>query len=704
VRKMRKDLLLLATMVFIVLLASPVFANVNLDNYPRLDTINMIMCTNETDEITKASTGILDTAWDIRSPANVATLQALSPPWYISTNDGYLFHYWGVNCRDYTPDTSGLEVNYHGRTPGVPLFPLNISLFRYALHLLIGGSVTDNALSATFGWTQKRIDTIPPPAAGQWYDNELPPIPYDPVEATAILADLDGAGHGFSNMTAGHVGVWWCNIPGHVGEMRTIYVLGSTQAIHSTTQMSLYYCTAWNNFFGKDSHGNYYFGGSPSNIAGVDVLDFTLVVEIYSDDRDMDIWGGGWQVGRDPDYLFDFFNSAKDGFGDYNSPGIHNDIVDKDTYAIKYWRWPNGTYITTVADMVKIAWEAQEALYYLTPYMVTYTSVVVNAFAPGLKSWIESLGYGSDTGWSYNWIYWGADLTKTSIKECDSSAPSHLNPEIASTVYDFEVLNRIYDGLFDIEPFTHKDINWAMKSYTIAPWIQPSIGVDYGQAVTIELRQNLYWQNGDHINASDVQWNYDFLIDQQPARYSDILLTYHNTTLYSDPYKLTIYMNCTGIWTVYTYFGNALIFNKKVWSPWLGNSAGGQSWKPETVNYDTWTGETGHGALTCLFGTGAWLFVNYDPIAGAATLIANRANAMYTGNPGYWAKNFLREDVDFSGRVEMADMFACQKAFGATPGNPRWNYAQSDVDASGRVEMADMFRIQKRFGRTTLPS
>jgi ABC-type transport system substrate-binding protein len=687
-------------MVFIVLLASPVFATVNVDNYPRLDTINMIMCTNETDEITKASTGILDTAWDIRSPANVATLQGLTPPWYISTNDGYGFHYWGINCRDYTPDTSGLEVDYHGRTPGVPLFPLNISRFRYALHLLIGGSVTDNALSATFGWTQKRIDTIPAPAAGQWYNSELPPIPYDPAQAMSILADLDGAGHGFSNAT----GDWICNIPGHVGELRTIYVLGSTQAIHSTTQMSLYYCTAWNNFFGKDSHGNYYFGGSPSNIANVDVMDFTLVVEIYSDDRDMDIWGGGWNVGRDPDYLFDFFNSAKDGFGDYNSPGIHDPIVDKDTYAIKYWMWPNGTYITTLAEMVSIAWEAEEALYYLTPYMTKYCSVVVNAFNPGLKSWIESLGYGSDTGWSYNWIYW-SDTTKTSIKECDSSWPSHLNPEVASTVYDFEILSRLYDGLFDIEPFLHKDINWAMTGYTIAPWIQPSVGVTAGQAVTINLRHNLYWQNGDHINASDVKWNYDFLIDQQPARYSDILLTYYNTTLYpSDPYKLTLYINCTGIWTVYTYFGNALIFPEKVWAHWLGDSAGGQAWQPEKQNYDAWTGETGHGALTCLYGTGAWLFVSYDEIAGAATLIANRANAMYTGNTGYWAKNFLREDLNFDGIVDLFDAVLLSGAAGATPSNPRWNYGQADITADYIVDLFDAVRLAGHAGAITLPS
>jgi ABC-type transport system substrate-binding protein len=689
--KMRKDFLLLATMVFFVLLVSPVFAKVNVDNYPRLDTIISKECSDETDMITKASSGILDTAYDIRRPANVKTLQDIG--WSISTNDGYSFHYWGVNCRTVTTPESGSYYDYHGRTPGQPVFfPLNVSKFRFALHLLIGGSVTDNALSATFGWTQKRIDTIPAPAAGQWYNTELPPMPYDPAQAMAILNSI-----GFSNTTAGHVGYWWNSnsTTGPVGELRTIYVLGCPEALTSTTAMSYAYQASWNHFFGKKSDGT-------SNYFDFDLIPWVTMGDIVWMERDFDIEGSGWQVGRDPDYLFDFFHSSKDGVDDYNMIGIHNAQLDEKIFAVKYWRWPNGTYITTVDDLIKVAWAAEEMLYYLTPYMVKYCAVATNAFAPGLKSWVESLGYGSDIGASYNWIYWGSDLTKTSINQANSGPISTLNPAFATTVYDWAILNRLYDGLYDIEPFLHKDINWAMSGYTIAPWIESALGVQYGQKVTVTLRHGIYWQSGDPVTSADIKFDYDFIKHMELGRYSDIVLTYYNTTIIDD-YHFSIYLNCTGIWTVYVYFADALLFPQEIWQPWWDDPSGAQAWTPWTVKYDTWTGKTGHGDLTCLIGTGAWIFHDRDAAAGSSTLFANRANAMYTGNPGYWAGKFLREDVDFSGRIDIIDLATAGAAFGAKPGHPRWAYARCDIDSDLEVTIIDLARIAKHWYWVTLP-
>jgi ABC-type transport system substrate-binding protein len=277
-----------------------------------------------------------------------------------------------------------------------------------------------------------------------------------------------------------------------------------------------------------------------------------------------------------------------------------------------------------------------------------------------------------------------------------------LNPGFASTVYDFAVLNRIYDGLYDIEPFLHKDINWAMSGYTIAPWVEPAIGVDYGQKVTVTLRHGIYWHSGDPVTSTDIKFDYDFIKHMEFGRYSDIVLTYHNTTIIDD-YHFSIYINCTGIWTVYIYFADALIFPQEIWQPWWDDPVGAQAWTPWTVNYDTWTGKTGHGVLTCLIGTGPWIFHDWDVAAGAATLVANRAGAVWSGNPGYFASTFLREDVDFSGRVDIIDLATGGAAFGAKPGHPRWNYARVDVDSDLEVTIIDLARIAKHWYAKTLP-
>ena len=685
---MRDEFKVLLTMAFVALLfsATPIALAVNLDNYPRLDEIYSVICADETAMITKAQAGEIDTAYDIRSPDNVETLRGLD--WYISTNLGYGFHYWGINCRDYTPETSGKYYDYHGRTPGVPLFPLNISEFRYALHLIIGGEVLDSIISETFGWTQVRIDTIPSPAAGFWYNSELPPVPHDEAEALRILESV-----GITNSS----GYWENTNPdiGPVGELRTIYVLGCPEAAESTTAVSQKFVVQWNRFFGKKSDGT-------SDYFEFDLIPWTNMVDIIFGDRDFDIAGLGWRVGRDPDYLFDFFHSSKDAEWDYNCPGIRHPQLDELLFAIKYWRWPNGTYITTLDEMKQIAWKAQEYLYYLTPYIVAYCEVATNAFAPGLKSWIESLGYGSDIGWTYDWIYW-EDLTKTSIRHANPGPPDTLNPGMASSVYEWEILDRIYDGLYAIEPFEHNDVMWAMKSYEIIPWSEPANNITYGQIVNITLRKGIYWHDGDPYTAQDAKWNFDFIVNAQFARYSDILLTYWNTTVYDD-YHFAIFMNCTGIWTVYTYFGSAMIFPQKIWEPFWDDPEGASSFEPWKQNYDDWTGETGHGDLTCLIGTGPWIFLEWDEVANVAHLVANRPGAVWDGNPGYWARNFSREDVNFDGKVDMKDIITTIAAFGSLPGEDRWNYGMADVNADYKVDMKDIILTIGHFGLVTLPS
>jgi ABC-type transport system substrate-binding protein len=688
---MRKDLLILAvSVIFAMLLISPAAAAINLDNYPHLDQMISRICADEPDMITKAVGGVVDTAYDIRDPTNVALLESYD--WSISTNDAYGFHYWAINCRDVTTPESGSYYNYHGRTPGQSLFPLNVSEFRFALHLLIGGAITDNALSTVFGWTQKRIDTIPAPAAGQWYNSELEPIPYDPAQAMDLLNSI-----GFSNAT----GYWVNSNPdiGPTGELRTIYVLGCPEAAQSTTAMSEVYYASWNNFFGLNSTGETYFL--------FDLIPWVTMGDIVWMERDFDIEGAGWNVGRDPDYLFDFFHSSKDGVDDYNLPGIHNALLDEKIYAIKYWRWPNGTYITTLEEMIAIAWEAEEMLYYLTPYMVKYCAVATNAFAPGLKSWIESLGYGSDNGFTYDWIYW-EDTDITSINQANSGPPGTLNPGWASTVYEFAILNRIYDGLYTIEPFLHKDVNWAMSGYTIEPWIDSGLGVDYGQKVTVTLRHGITWHSGDPVTSADIKWNFDWIKHAELGRYSDIVLTYYNTTIIDD-YHFSLYINCTGIWTVYVYFGSALIFPQEVWEPWWDDVVGAESWTPWTVNYDDWTGETGHGDLTCLIGTGPWVFHDWDIPGAAASLYAFRADILesvfgFTSTPSYWAGHFLREDLNFDGIVDLFDAVLLAGAAGTTPSSSRWNYGQADITADYVVDIFDAVRLAGHAGLTTLPA
>jgi hypothetical protein len=104
--------------------------------------------------------------------------------------------------------------------------------------------------------------------------------------------------------------------------------------------------------------------------------------------------------------------------------------------------------------------------------------------------------------------------------------------------------------------------------------------------------------------------------------------------------------------------------------------------------------------------TGSWVFVEYDEVAQVCRLMANRPFTIGTWQYPlrYWASHFLREDIDFSGKVNIVDIGTCGLAFGATPGHPRWRDGQVDIDNSNKVDIIDIAKIAKQYNKVTLPT
>lgn len=699
-KKMRD---LLKTLFYAMLIAaflsstSIVFADVNLSSFPRLDDNYQVTCPDEDTIMAKARAGEIDTAYDLRVQANNEELQGYG--WTLSTNLGYGFHYVGMNCRDVCPDTAG-SIQDIGRAPGDSLFPMNLSAFRFALHLIVGGEFMDAAVSETFGWTQVRIDTIPSPAGAPYYNPDLT-FPKDDAEAYRILTET-----GFSNAS----GYWENTNPdiGPVGEIRPVTnplgILGCPEAALSTSLMSAKFAAEWQKFFGKMSDGTtelfYYFE-----------YPWTTMSDMSWIQRDQDMWGAGWHVGRDPDYLYYFFHTDFIGIDDYNMPGISDPLLDEYTYAMVNGRFTNGTYITTQEKLIEVAFLAQEMLFYLQPYLIDYCEVTPCVYSPGVTGWIENLGYGShESAFTHEWIHW-TDLTKTGIRFCNPGPPGGLNPGWASTVYEWNILGEIYSGLFTIEPFEHRDVMWAANNYVVEPWSDAGLGVDYGQKVTFYLRQGITWHDGDPVTADDVIFSWDTIANLTLGRFSSIYTTYEYAEKVND-YEVNVYMDATGLYIIYDYAGAALLFPEVIWGPlWASDDTAAKTFEPWNVKYDDHTGSTGHGDLTCLIGTGAFVFIEWDQIAGVAWLKANRPFTIdradpplhieYTGS--YFAGNFLREDVNFDGKVNILDLSSAALAFGANPAHERWYYGQCDIDADLEVNIIDLAKIALQWQATTLP-
>jgi len=495
---------------------------------------------------------------------------------------------------------------------------------------------------------------------------------------------------GFSNST----GVW--RYPDG-REMRHFWVMCPVEAPPTVT-LTGYIVASWNKFFGLDSSGNNYFIQNP--------IGFYDELEGAFDNRDFDMYVACWGLARNPDYLYDFFSPEVDIWDANNSPGLDYPQLNDMLHAIKYWAWPNGTKITNFTDMRKVVWDAQELLYILSPYIPLYSRKYHNAYAPGLESWVESLGYGSNIGLTYGYINYKLDgqsgtpdPTKPSWRFQLGGPLARLNPMTSTSAYDWQVLNLIYDGLLSVNPYTHADVLSAAKAWTpfggYTAYVNASEGVTDGMKLSFQLRPGITWQDGVAFDVNTIKWNYDFIASIQAPRYYDIWANYIKSIV-TLPDKIDIYVNASSLWLLYTFAGSCMLLPPQIYGPHGPCDANNDgvvtmaevtAFKPYNVAHPTVPG------LTCLIGTGPWTFKTWNTLTNTVQLDA------YTN---YWDSKWLREDVDFSGRIDMVDMFMTQQSFGAVPGNPRWAYGQCDVDNSNRIDMIDMFMVQKRFGKITL--
>jgi len=509
-------------------------------------------------------------------------------------------------------------------------------------------------------------------------------MPHDEVEALRVLNSA-----GFFNTTgywvhngsygpAGEIRAGFGAIYGNDAWEKHIRVLTCPEEATSTSLVTKKFMIEWNRFFGKNSENEDYFQR--------DDIAWTNMQRIFAWDHSADLWGAGRRVGRDPDYLYNFFHPSQDIFQGDNHPGINEPSLNTLLEQLKYTVYPNGTLITDIAELQRICREAQVKLFYYAPYLCNRAAITPNLFKDCI-GYVESLGYTADNDWTYNWLYKPDD---TKIKFCNPGPIGTLNPGVASSVCEWNILNRIYEGFMAVNPWTKDDVRWAASGYTMVEWVNASENAR-GFKVTFIIRPGITWHDGDPFTADDAMWSWNFLKNIKFARYSDFWQYYVRSEKIND---LTVrcYFNNTGFWYLYDIASAVMMWRQSVWQPFWGNKAAAEAFRPWEVNYDTHTGSSGHGQLTCLVGTGPWVFVEYDNIAMVARLMANRPFTItgwtYTGR--YWAYNFQRKDTNLDFIVDWKDIIACIEALGAIPGDPRWQDGMCDLNGDHVVDGKDL--------------
>lgn len=762
--------LLLSTSSFIFASPMPQIQLLPFD-FPRLDDLFFVLAYPRAYSLEKAKACEIDNFVGAVQTGDINTLTGPPYNWAISMQPGFHMCYIGPNCRDVTPSSSGADWNYHGRTPGFKLYPINVSQFRMALEIIVSG-FKDAWLAAIYGYINVRIDQTVPPANAYWFN---PCITYYPSDWAIAENLLLGAGFTWSygSDATPHTAddKWTCpdgmvlwdgsrasqpksdryagylSAPGE--DIYGIWVMPPGNGIAPTSyQITMNHVDKWNLFFcGVEAHPT---GASPDRLLFIDDAtdnyDQLILVTFYN--RDHDFYMLCWGLGRNPDYLYDFFSPEVDIEGGDNSPGLNHPGLSRVLRTVKYWKFkdwellasnvgppcdpeylipasstfgpyrgfaavvtpvqveieridlalgvydeelvegvdytvswtknaitnlwevtihllnpvtlylgealeakfPALTYhrvITDITEMRTVVYLAQWKLYYLLPYLPVYSRNYINLYKPGVTCWVNSKGFGSDPSgsdmpWSYNSLHWEGEPVGGSMNYHDAGAVSTLNPITASWVYEINVLGRIYEAAWVVDPYTHEDRPWIACKWKMIPWVDLAEHVDNGMIIKLWLRNDVYWQDGDPVTAQDIAWNFDFIESLTPPEYIPIWQGLIKTQIVND-YLIELFINATGLWKFYEFAGTILQFPKPAWEDYMGdyNPAttadydAAVAYSPWEVLRNTKPGNLGPADLTMLYGTGPFYFQWWDTTIGLGVI---KAKALKTPPLDYWAR------------------------------------------------------------------
>lgn len=610
----------------------------------------------------------------------------------IMSAPGFHMGHVGYNIR---PDRDYLEAPFACNPDAAPF--LGDVNFRHALFHLYN---QEEIVSSIYGYIVTAVQSLVPPAQGGWVNPEVPTHPYNPGDKTGTTVydpETGENGDACSILRYGgytyDVGLdnWVHETNGPVPPMAVwtpTYEVAPTSAEHGARWVQT--C----NDYGITS-----FSHVPREFAP------------YMDDVDIgdfDIYMVFWSLGRFPDHLYTMCHSDHDVEfvpGDYNFPGCRDPDLDDAVFTI----------ISSLDHEAKIAaaHEAQRILYdedyplAAFSYMQLYSRIYFNAFNPDLQGIVNSPGYGADNGWTYLNLRWAegteryTEEGKTIVEWIWGEEPELLNPCSASTVYAWDLIEKVQDGLIAVNPYTHEDIPWLATDWEITE--VPNQGPYNNETwmdVSFTLREDVYWQDGNPFTAADVVFNWLFFKDNEVPRYAGMWQLLDSASFVGN--VVTARMTTTSQFLIYDLAGAAALLPPPVWGPLDGQPLT-TIMEYDPMNEHTPTGPwfgMGQGFPdNHLYGTGAFVFEYYDKVTMVAELGQFPKYFLTTEETHVMKVEMFHAigDVNRDGYIDVFDLARVGAAYGARIGQPRYD-ADADINSDGRVEAKDLAYVAFNWG------
>lgn len=436
---------------------------------------------------------------------------------------------------------------------------------------------------------------------------------------------------------------------------------------------------------------------------------WSYLVKVF-DEADFDMYYRGWSLGRFPTHLYDMCHSSQLSYiplnPGYNAPGIKDPELDTKLETIMY--------SLNHEEKMEACYEAQRMLYdpetnplCACTYMQLYSMIFFNAFQPELEGIVDSPGYGSDNDWTFYGIRW-QDGVRPSTSENTlvwglSEEPERLNPCYASSPYAWGILDRVYDGLMNVDPYSHRNISWIATNWELEPFSGAAPNgkeITDGMRITFWLRNDVYWQDGNQFTAWDAKFAWEFLRDNEIPKYMNTLRHTVDVEVVND-YQVVIYSDRTSQYDIYTWAETTAILPPPVWS-WLNGKA-----LNTILGFDpsiNTTKPAGAGPKfgtpeypTQLYGTGPFVFDEYNKAEGYVDMYANRDWWLSTDDISSMKNEMFARvgDVNRDGKINIVDLTGIALKFGYT-GAPGW--VPEDIFGDGVIDILDLATAAYYFG------
>jgi len=616
-------------------------------------------------------------------PSDIEEMMVQGKP--ISSRGGFHLSYFGMNYRRY------------------PLSDVN---FRHALAHLVP---KDRIIGSIFRYIVVKVDTPMPPSQSLWYNPGVDPHPYSPTEAEAVLAAA-----GYQKVSGA-----WKDRDG--GDLPVLQVYTPLEVVMPTSYTV-------GRAFVEEANA---IGLTNIVQQGMDIATYHSLVY---DDWDFDIYWEERILGRYPDFLYNIAHSSENYLGSKNPTGINWPELDAELATLKLsvdFRPPaqvsaanrsqellmGGSSVNPLAKPAPVG--MQQAL----PYIPVYSQNYYDAAQPQMTGLVNMFGSGADNDWTRMNMYWNTPneyrlgTSEKTIVWIEKEYPERLNPLWAPTVYAWDYMEGLYDGLIATSPYTLLDEPWLANdwSYETGP---DGMNVTFNLRLTDSEGQPVKWQDGKAISVNDVKFSWGFLSYWQiPRHWASFRFYDPVNTVIIDEDTIRAHMNAVSQQFIYDLSNTAFMFPPQVWTqnpytgaPWT-NVAEILQFDPSAYSYPLpGNVSPGPNALpTQLFGTGPFVLQHstlFIETGGYGDLNANR---------NYWLTTmqihdimvdmFHRAgDVNYDGIINLEDIATAFLAYGTSIGEPGWD-PNADLNGDNVIDICDTIPVSMNYGETrTFPN